>query len=416
MIIAGYNKKNLIVRLMFFIIWPFATWLYSFFKPGSKASLVVFYLFSLLLLWHMAPAGLSNDYHDFLGILLRFQEFNSSTLDLKQEIHDFVTFSSDAPKEIYEEILMVFVYSFTNNYHFYFLIATIPVAFFQVGSLRYLIESPKFKQNLPCLMVMVLMIIPRDIIGMQNPRFTTGFWLSVFCLLYYFQNERKYWALLPILITPFIHSGFWILIAFLLLYFLFPSNYVSLEKIVLCTIPFAFFDMGLFNNLDISFLPDFLSSWAKDYMNEEKYKEIISHSGASGFFWVEQIIVWCQKACYMLMTVQIIKSYKYKKFLNYDENIYHFYLMLFGFVNMIQFVPELGLRYYGFLKIFCVFIWFQTCYPQEKRTLFFLFFWSLYYMIQRYGYFLGGALSVNMPPDIFYSSLPQLIYKGLTTY
>ena len=52
-------------------------------------------------------------------------------------------------------------------------------------------------------------------------------------------------------------------------------------------------------------------------------------------------------------------------------------------------------------------------YPFNNKILYILLASTSWYMIGRYGYVLGGALSVNTPIDIFYMPLPYLMGKGI---
>ena len=113
------------------------------------------------------------------------------------------------------------------------------------------------------------------------------------------------------------------------------------------------------------------------------------------------------------MTLKLIKNKVIVKQNPESANMYSFYLLVFAVVNMIQFVPELGNRYYGFLRVFCVFVWFKAFYPFNNKILYILLASTSWYMIGRYGYVLGGALSVNTPIDIFYMPLPYLMGKGI---
>lgn len=115
-------------KILFFLLWPFGAWLYCFKQPQFKSSYVIFFLFSLLLCWHMSPMS-DSGYDDFIGIKERFDTAIISTTDLKYEIDAYFSMADDAPKELYEDILTWFVKGCTNNYHFFFLLAAIPIAF-----------------------------------------------------------------------------------------------------------------------------------------------------------------------------------------------------------------------------------------------------------------------------------------------
>ena len=76
----------------------------------------------------MSPMS-DSGYDDFIGIKERFDTAIISTTDLKYEIDAYFSMADDAPKELYEDILTWFVKGCTNNYHFFFLLAAIPIAF-----------------------------------------------------------------------------------------------------------------------------------------------------------------------------------------------------------------------------------------------------------------------------------------------
>ena len=141
---ASEPKQNMVFKVLFFILWPFGAWLYCLCDPRSKASYAIFFMFSMLLLWHMAPTNFSDGYYDFLGIKERFEREKFTAQDIKEECIKFFTFADDAPKEIYEDVLTWGVKQFTNNYHFFFLLAAIPVAFFQLRSLRRVTSDSMF--------------------------------------------------------------------------------------------------------------------------------------------------------------------------------------------------------------------------------------------------------------------------------
>ncbi len=408
------NDKAKQGKYILYFLWPFGAWVYSLKEPRSKSTYVVFFLFSVLLLWHMAPAGVSGDYHDFLGVLDEFNSIDLTTSEFVDEVIAFFTFSDNAPKELYGDFLTWFTKLFTNNYHFFFLLAAIPVALFQLKSLRLVTSDDCFQPGFYAIVSLMLMILPRDMISVQNPRFTTGFWLFVCCALYLFNSKKiKIKYLFPLLLLPVFHSGMWLATIMVVFFLIIPKNIRVLEILAIGSIPFVFIDPEIMPSYDLGFLPSKLASWVDTYTSDEAYANLVMHEGKAGFYFVGQVISIGTKVLYIIMAVQVIRN---KQTLISRENGYAFYpffLLTFFIVNMIQFVPELGSRYYGVLRIFTFFIWYKTFHFSRPAIYNLLFVSCAWKMLFRYGYVLGGALSVNMPPDIFVTPLPYLIGKGL---
>lgn len=285
-----YESSNIAAtRMLLFLIWPFGAWISALKHANKKASFVIFFLFDMLLLWHMSPTGYGNGYHDFLGIMERFQMNNISWNELLYEFQTFFTFSEDAPKEIYEDILTWITKNLlSDNYHIYFLLASIPVAYCQLNILYRIINDTRSKMCFALLTVMILLIIPRDIIGTQNPRFTTGFWMCAMSAISYYVEKKNIYILL-VLVTPIFHSAMWPFVLLFLIGLIIQRFERPLEIAAYLSIPFLFIDADLFRDLNFDFLPSSLSSWVAGYMSDESYAKLVLHEGKSGFWWVDSL-------------------------------------------------------------------------------------------------------------------------------
>ena len=410
------GQDNIVWKMLFYLFWPFGTWLFCLKEPRTKSSYLVFFLFSLLLLWHMSPAGLTDEYHDFLGILEEFNTTKITTGEFLDEVVAFFTFSDDAPKELYQDFLTWFTKLFTENYHFMFLLAAIPVAYFQLKSMQLVTNDSFFMPGFLGIIAMIAMIIPRDMIAVQNPRFTTGFWLFVCCSLYCFsQKHIKLKYLLPFLLLPAMHSGLWPALIMIGLYLIFPKNTRLLETMAIASIPFVFIDPDLFSmlNIDLNVLPSSLSKWADNYISEEAYSKFILNEGRAGFWWVDSLFQFALKILYIMLALQVIGNKNKVEINSEASGFYSFFLFIFFMINMIQFVPVMGSRYYGMWRIFVFYTWYKTFHFERKTPYYLLLIFNSWYIVNRYGYVLGGALAVNMPPDIFFTPLPYLIGEGL---
>ena len=324
--------------------------------------------------------------------------------------------ADDTPKELYEDILTWLVKGFTSNYHFYFLFAAVPIAFCQLRSMKRITGDIYFKPTLWGIFIMIMLIFPRDIITTQNPRFATGFWICVMSTLYFYGSESRNWKyLLFSLLAPLCHSGLMPFVLLLLLSVFIPKDLKLLKYVALISIPFSFFDAGLFGNLSFDFMPDRFAIWVNEYMSDESYARFILKEGRSGFWWVDAGFQMLMKFAYIWMTIQIIRNWNRVENDAESYNLISFYLVLFAFVNITQFLPEFSTRYYNFLRVFCIYVWFKTFGLNRNyiSSIKLLMVASTWFLFSRYGYVIGGALSVNTPTDIFYMPLPYLIGKGL---
>lgn len=404
------NKSG---KYILFFLWPFGSWVSSVFHPKQKSSITIFFLFSLLICWHMSPPDMFNN-DDLAAIIARFDSNSYTFNQIVDEINAYFSASSEAPKELYEHILNWFIKIFTLNYHFFFLVAAIPVAYCQIKVLRKVVDDNRFTESLLGFLIIMLLITPRDIITVQNPRFATGLWLCLYSTICYYYDDGKWKYLFLILISPLIHSGMYLYVALFCISLFVKEKFVRiLEILALISIPFTFFDANLFVGINFSFLPPGLQEWAIYYFSDESYAKFVTVEDASGYYWVKVAFELAMKSMIAYMTFTMIRDKR-----NYPDNkdavaLYPFYLCLFTIVNFIQFVPVLGQRYYWFLRIMFAFVWFKSIYPRHKFLVYLLAATCSFELLIRYGYKWGGALYNTTDLDLFYMPLPYLLGKGL---
>ena len=402
-------------KLCFYAIWPFGAWIYSLRSANTRSSYILFFLFSLLICWHLSPTNYNDKYDDFLGILEKYYAFHMSDDEMLKYVLSYFEFSISSPKELYESVLIWVSKKISEeNYHFFFLLASIPIALCQLGSMRYITNSSKYiPGSLVGILVISLFIFPRDIITAQNPRFATGFWYCVFITIsYYLGKERHPLYIFLVVLAPFFHAAFFVFVGFIIvikcLNPFIKLNY--LEKMALGSIFLSFVDAQLLEGLSFDFLPPLFSRWVTGYLSEGSYARFMGHEGASGFWWIGVLSSFLMKIGYLLMMVQIIKSKK----VNVNLAFYRFIFFSFILINCIQFVPEMNTRYFCFTRVYVMIAWFILAYNERKDEwiikLVALF--NIMPAIFRYGYVFGGALSVNTPLDMFYMPLPYLLVKG----
>mgnify|MGYP002622675423 CR=1 FL=1 len=410
------TDKGLAGQLLFFIIWPFGALLHSLQNIKSKNFLVIYSLFCIVFCWNMDVV--TRSYDDLSGMASMFMEVDSSSATFFKTLHDYVTFSPDAPREIYVYFMMWLTRLFSDNPHTFFMLCAIPYLFFQVKCFRMFIEDERFMNGLMGVLIIFLFMWPRDIITVQNPRFTTALWLCVYVIMKSFHPSTKgYKHYFWLLLAPTIHSSFWF-IAPLILLCIYVGKSVKnsgwLVTLVYISVPFSFLSSDIISNSAeyLSFLPfsEALQVWAFGYMTTEA--EQVQASG-SGFYWVPIFFDIAKNIAYLLVPLAIIRKQRH---LLRDDNVRHLlscYLFLFAISNFIRVMPVLGNRFYWFVQILSIYVLFKV-YGMKSKLYFVILFGCSWGIFTRY--FFGGAVSRSVPLIIFYTPLPYLIYKywGIT--
>ena len=111
------DAKELVIKLVLFVIWPFAAFLGSLLRPTSKSSFVIYFLFGIIFCWHMDPKGLVA-YDDYIGIRDLFLKYKYTMTDFYDKLWLYITFEGKE-KELYSVFLNAFTRQFSDNYHLF---------------------------------------------------------------------------------------------------------------------------------------------------------------------------------------------------------------------------------------------------------------------------------------------------------
>lgn len=411
------DNSDLVAKLLLFIFSPFLSFLCSLSRPGSKSSYIIYFLFGIVFAWHMDSRN-PNHYDDFLGIVERFKATNYSTQEMINCLINFFSFSEDAPKEIFEIVLIWFSKLIADNYHIYFALASIFYLLFMLKSMKFITSDKKFQGGFWGVLIMALFYLPRDIITIQNPRFVVGFWFNVMCTLIYFFDDKKtkYIYALLIVLSPIFHSGMWFYVGAFLFCVLFISLFKNDKFYIILfylTIPFSFLSYEVLSQFDFSVLPlpSKLSQSINIYLSDETYSTYIKQSGKSGFWWVQAIFDWLTILSYSLIPLFVIRKRTSCIVLRQDISFFRYFLLFCSIVNFIQTIPVLGFRYYYFFRVFAIIVWFKYVFPRHNKYLLFILLACSFSLFMRYFY--NGAVSVCVPPGIWWEPLPWLIFDGL---
>ena len=402
------DAKELVIKLVLFVICPFAAFLGSLLRPTSKSSFVIYFLFGILFCWHMDPAGLT-EYDDYMGIRDEFLAYKYSMAFFLEKFVGYITLQGKE-RDLYSVFLNAFTRIFSSNFHLYFAIASIPYLIFSLASVRKLTESEEFPRcGIYALLIILLFVIPRDIVTVQNPRYTTAVWISMWGFLNYFDRSKSNWKwyAIPIILSVVLHTGLLTMVLVFLMAMIVPLPVKKIELIFFVSIPFSFFSYELFASINYSFLPSFLSHWIQSYLSDEMYAKLILNKGRSGFFWVTQLFSYISYLAYFLIPIMMMK-YK-EQILENSEigKLYPFYILLFSITNFIRMLPTIGVRYFLTIQIMSVYMFFKVFYPMKKNYFWVLLFaWSFPIFLR---WFYSGAGLHLVPKNIYFDNLFSLV-------
>ena len=398
---SKFVVKNPTVKYLFFLISPFLSFLTSSTDAASRSSRIIFWLFGILFCWHMAPQ-VYNEYDDMVGMIYDFENDVVTWDYIKNQFDAIIHLRFDEQKEIYMILLNWFTHIFSDNYHLMFAFASIPYLYFMLGSLRFVTSNNNYKVGLSCIVVLALFVMPRDIITVQNPRFTTAFWMAIYCALSYFYKGHRNKYLVYSCLTPLIHSAFYLYLLILGgFYFAKRMDMKKMRIVWLCTIPFAFLSVSSFSNDILSrFVPVGLQMWVDAYLSAESFASMANPDGVGSGMLVFVRDVLC-KGVYLFVSYKML----FGKKAEYSEP-FLFFAYITACINMLQCIPELGNRMFFMQKVYVIFFWFTYYFEKDKYIVYALFLSNAGLIYERY---IARTIHFVTDPDIFYSSLPFIV-------
>lgn len=398
------TKKERFYYILFFLIWPFGALLSTLKQMKGKHFLFIYGLFCILFCWNMDVTN-PNRYDDLGNISLLFTYNNLSTSEFLDIVNKYVTGHAYATRELYLYFMIWLTRLFSDNPHTFFALCSIPYLFFQIKCFKIIIDDPKFQNGWIGFLFIFLFMLPRDIITIQNPRFTTALWLCIYVILTYFRKERNRRTLLWLVLTPIIHSSFWFFIGLFFVGLFIKLPLKTLMIFVYISIPFSYLSTDITNSLNIASiipLPDSLNAWVTSYLGRESSAKVY---GTAGMFWIPILFDFLRNTVYLMVPILLWK----KKRLVTEEYkpLFSFYLFFYAVVNFLQPVPVLGGRYMWFVQILSIYMLFIAYGNQAKKYLLIILLANSWFIFNRYLF--RGAVANCVPTVIFYAPTPYII-------
>lgn len=350
-------------NIMFFLIWPFGTLLYSLYYYDKKESRVVFALFAGLFGYSLIASSAELDLYRVLKQLEEYSQYKF--VDIGIVIKNLYSNSADASIDLYRPIMNFTVSRFTSNGNILLLFYGLVYGFLYSQTTKFFKKS----FNTPFYIHFGLFITFSSVFGLHSlagVRFGTAFYLYTLGMLSYFENKKQV-GILILAASVLVHYGYIPAVLMFLVFVLVENNRVLIKGFFLVSIV-----LSMFLSLSIS---DYISSIANLFgtkavemsdiysTNNDFYVETINSNSNNLAWYIKYNII--IPRYFMLAFMSVFIFFKDDFFSPRSIRIFYFLLTFIAFNNIIIDVPDFGIRY---LKIsLSLFVYFIYLIVNEKN-------------------------------------------------
>ena len=187
------------MHLIFYIISPFLTFLYSCFDLRKRTARIVFVLFFGLF-------GYCHTFEDSRADSFRkYESFSNYAAEEYGDIYD--NFRAGEEKDIYEDLLFSTLKLFTDNPHIMMMVVGLVAGIFYMLVTKRFLEDRVMEYTWPIAILVIMFIFNLNIPQLGGIRSFTAFPIFTYSLIrLIFDGKRA--AIIGILIAPLIHFGY----------------------------------------------------------------------------------------------------------------------------------------------------------------------------------------------------------------
>ena len=394
-----YKNKNILYQLVFFIVWPFGSFLYALWNYNKKESLLVFVLFTGLFSFSMQS---NSEMYD-LDRVLNSAELYASKPD--SEFFEIVTGlygnEDDAGVDIYRDLVSFVVTRFTSNGHVLLMIFGLVYGFLFSKSISTLLKINDVR-NIKTALILVSFSMIFSMDQIAGIRFATAAYLFFFGLInYLWTSEKKYFVILSL--SCLVHFSFLSLIVLLLLYLIIKPT----EKITFIALIGSFLAGTLFKGAMVKIF---------ELLGGSIEKRANLYLGVEG---VNQHIVWFVAYREELMLAFIALFFIVSKLsktklveTKLTSNLYNFSMFVLILSNLSIAIPDASYRFMlVFIFLFMAYVYLSYKQNFNHQNLNYLYSYaSLFFVLQIF--YAGRNILYYSPLMLFYGSTPLFAFKS----
>lgn len=215
------------MHLIFYILSPFLTFLYSCADLQKRSAQIVFVLFFGLFGYCHTFEDIRADSHR------KYESFTNYTPESYEEIYN--DFQNGTLKDIYEPILFRFLRHFTDNPHIMMMCVGLFGGFFYLLVVKRFLKDKRIGYTWPIAILLALLVIESNIPLMGGIRNFSAFPLFMYALIRLIIDNRKVW-IIGIILTPLIHFGYIFAVVAALIAWLakIPNTILHYAAIIVC--------------------------------------------------------------------------------------------------------------------------------------------------------------------------------------
>lgn len=401
------SNYSLPTKLLFFIISPFISLLYSLKSINTKSSFIIIFLFSICFGIAFTVPKMRDDANQNDGVeyRARFEQYcMTSDVEYYNGLDDFLSFNGEN-KDYYFDTIAFYVSKISHNYHVMFFVLSIVFVFFQLKCLKYFILNESFKVSLTCMLLLYLFTW-NQIVNINGVRFWTAAWIGVYCIFKIFYDNKNRYLLLT-LITPFFHGSFWIYIAVIFA----AKFFARYEKLWIILFILSIITSNVL--LEVmqgytGYIPSFLEN-SIAYYTDEFYVNKLNSEG-TGLWWIDKFFNILRKSYINILVIILILNRNKISLEKNDTRLYRFLLVLVTFANFGMSIPSLGNRFIILSYSIIAFLWLTFFKGQKYNWAIYIFpiafFMSIYHQFNLYNLVTDGLFYISSP----FILIPQYLF------
>ena len=339
------RSKNKNYSYLFFILWPFASFIYSLKNYRQKSSRNIVALFIGFMGFTIVVSETGFDAYRYIEW---FKSISVGSNGVGYLFHDL--YSDQSKMDIYDSLLMGVVSIFTDNWRIFYAAVGLIYGFFYSRNIWYLLDRIDWRLNFTSIIFIIGFGFIYGIHSYQFVRFPTAALIYFFAVFPYFFEGKKN-QLLWVLITPLMHWSFFYPVTLMFAFILLPKKLDVYFSLFVITTFFVEFELTPITEFLKVVLPSAGSEEKVRTYGDEGYAETIQENLETLNWYIRDRGLMIK---YLIIAFTFYLYFTERKGLFYNKNfkeLFAFSLLLCSVGNVLSVIPSGG-RFIALAQLF----------------------------------------------------------------